>query len=71
MVVDGRGQRRHDLDPDASAWALAYQAGVGASMDRKNLNLRLGYRYFGTADSGEVSDDDGSHAFTLGARFRF
>lgn len=57
--------------PDASAWALAYQAGVGASMDRKNLNLRLGYRYFGTADSGEVSDDDGAHAFTLGARFRF
>jgi opacity protein-like surface antigen len=57
--------------PDASAWTLAYQGGVGASMDRKNVNLRLGYRYFGTSDSGDVADDSGHHAFTLGALFRF
>lgn len=70
LSMDGVSAGTNSI-PDASAWALAYQAGVGASMDRKNLNLRLGYRYFGTADSGDVSNDDGHHAFTLGARFRF
>ena len=57
--------------PDARAWALAYQAGLGAFVDRDSVNLRVAYRYFATSDSSDVSNDDGHQAFTLGAQFRF